>query len=396
MVPRRERMESLDALRGAGALLVVLHHAALAFFPHAVLGSSQRQNAAWEDWCHVVPGSLLVAGPFAVQVFFVLSGFVLSRRFFGEGARGNDELAAAAVKRCFRLWPMVVVAILLVVACARLGWVQSAATAEATGSTIWLTQRPHGALDAVSVAKAVIGNAFSRGEPYNSPMWTIESEVWGSFLVFALVFVSRRSPWRWAIYAATAVWLRSASTVPFIAGLALADAHATWDGFRTWATRGWVAWPAGVAALYLGSFPLPLDDAARRHWSAWTPGLWHLKGGTLMLGAVLLVALVLGNARLRGGLECAPGRYFGRISFALYATHEAVLITLGCAVYLAMAGRWGHGPAAFAAGSATIGVSVALAELGTRWVDVPSQRLSDWIGRFYLRTLASNTRDRRE
>lgn len=374
-----ERLGSLDGLRGLGALLVVAHHLALAFFPHSVLGALQRRNAGWEPWLHTFPGSLLVSGRFAVEVFFVLSGVVLARPFLGARDRGDLELASAAVKRCVRLLPMVLAGILAVVVPAWLGWVGSQGVGDATGSTMWLKARPEGSLDPLRVARVLFTGPFAHGKDYDSPLWTIGYEVTGSYVVFGLLFVARRSSWRWGLYAVSAAWLRSESTVPFIAGLVLADLDASWAGFRNWAARGWVMAAGLGVALYLGSFPLALDAAGRKAWCAWIPGLWRLGPGVLGVAAVLLVALVLGSPWLRARLDCAPGRWLGRNSYALYALHEPVLLTVGCAVYTAMATGWGHGPAAAAAMLATTAGTLAVAELGTRWVDRPGRLLADRV-----------------
>jgi peptidoglycan/LPS O-acetylase OafA/YrhL len=46
---------------------------------------------------------LLFSGRFAVCLFFVLSGFVLSLRYLGVVAAGNPDLGASITKRTFRL-----------------------------------------------------------------------------------------------------------------------------------------------------------------------------------------------------------------------------------------------------------------------------------------------------
>lgn len=63
------RYDSLDAMRGFAALMVVLHHCFRAF-------EDTSQGLLW--WLDKTPLRLLVSGRPAVILFFVLSGFVLA------------------------------------------------------------------------------------------------------------------------------------------------------------------------------------------------------------------------------------------------------------------------------------------------------------------------------
>ena len=97
------RLLHLESIRGLAALAVVLFHAVFAFFPALRLTNPaglQDQSLAVRVIAHS-PLTVFFSGPFAVVVFFVLSGFVLSHSFF---LRPNfTVLISAAVRRYFRL-----------------------------------------------------------------------------------------------------------------------------------------------------------------------------------------------------------------------------------------------------------------------------------------------------
>ncbi|KAB2654281.1 MAG: acyltransferase, partial [Verrucomicrobia bacterium] len=96
------RLGGLEALRGMGAFVVLLHHCGLAFLPFVYFGNPAPRHFAGEAWIHATPLALFVAGHFAVVVFFVLSAFVLSLGFLGADAKDDRDLAAASFKT---LWP---------------------------------------------------------------------------------------------------------------------------------------------------------------------------------------------------------------------------------------------------------------------------------------------------
>lgn len=393
VVKRMERPElrqapklgGLDSLRGIGAVLVVLHHLMLAFHPWVILGEPYPANAGWESAFHRFPLSLLVAGRFAVQVFFVLSGVVLSLGFFGDRARSDAQLAAAAFKRTFRLAPMVLAGVALVLLASAMGWVSSGPAAKLSGSE-WLATKPFGAMDLGAIVRGVGLNLFIKAREYNSPLWTIGTELYGSFLVFFLLLVLRKLSWRWIAYAAVLAWLRSDDRLPFVAGLILADLHRSTTWFREWCSRLWILVPSILLVGILGAFPLGLDEIHRKAWIPGGAALARVGIGNHLAGAILLVAIVLGNPlvdRLLGG---GLGRYLGRISYALYATHEVVILTACSALYLRWHPSMGGGTAGCMAALAGIPLFLLLAELGTRAVDRPSLRLADWVAGRFLRS----------
>lgn len=390
-VPADRKLGALETLRGFGSVIVLLHHTGLALIPFAYLGTVAQPHFAWERWFHSTPLGLLVAGRFAVDVFFVLSGFVLALSFLGPNGKDDRELAAATVKRVFRLAPMVAVGVLLSGLLNRLGWMQSAAGAEVSGSAIWLARQ--GGWDAswITLGKVIGFNLFSQGQRFNSALWTIELELIGSYLVYLLLFAVRRSSWRWGVYAWLAVWLRNELLLAFLAGLALADAYAQFPAFRQWSRRAWVAGPALALAVFLGSYPegAKVFGQAPGGWYRALPYLELGKDGWLFAGAVLLIATCVGSPAVLRALDSRPGRFLGRISFGLYATHIPVLCSLGCWVLLRLH-RAGspYAVAAGAAAAATVLGSLILAVVVTRWVDQPSVRFASWVGKRFAASLA--------
>ena len=89
--------------RGVAALVVVIWHVCKGFFPHSI--DSQISGQSWQG----SPLFVFMNGRAAVTLFFVLSGYVLSRRYFESG--DNRILLKGAVKR----WPRLMGPVLLVV-----------------------------------------------------------------------------------------------------------------------------------------------------------------------------------------------------------------------------------------------------------------------------------------
>ena len=79
-----KKIRYLDGLRGLAAFEVVFHHFILAFYPALFAGPGVPTHLAPGQEVFVSGSvlNLLYDGNFAVCIFFVLSGYVLSHKFF--------------------------------------------------------------------------------------------------------------------------------------------------------------------------------------------------------------------------------------------------------------------------------------------------------------------------
>ena len=139
-VQEGERLQALEGLRGVAASIVVLFHGLSMFYPSLVygttLGMSALHHSRLEDFFYGNPLSVFTSGAFAVAIFFVLSGFVLSVGFFN--GKGNESVMRIAGKRYLRLMLPAFSSIVLtfLVVGFGLSWLKND-TAAITGS-LWL------------------------------------------------------------------------------------------------------------------------------------------------------------------------------------------------------------------------------------------------------------------
>src|SRR5215210_4811056 len=98
-----QKLVELEAARGVAAVVVLVHHVLIAFFPrfHGLRFPDETVSM------YGTPLFALINGSAAVVVFFVLSGFVLTKEIFEK--RSTTKLLISAVKRWPRLVPSVFV-----------------------------------------------------------------------------------------------------------------------------------------------------------------------------------------------------------------------------------------------------------------------------------------------
>jgi peptidoglycan/LPS O-acetylase OafA/YrhL len=323
------RFHEIECLRGVAIALVVVHHL------HGYLYGGKPPPLAMLPW---PLAAIVLTGYTGVDLFFVLSGFLLSRPFLAE-ARGGPAVgrAAYAMRRVLRVMPLYVVAVVV--------------------ASIAVAQRPLDVLDGIPYL--VFLNAFPGGarrlHPHSDPWWSLATEAQFYLLLPFLPLVLRGARGRLvgatllaayaAVYAALSLhWLRPTTLggvlalaqslvgrAPlFLTGIAAAALYDRFaDGVRDWAARRPIgARLAGDTTLLaaLGGLLVLLSWVAQEDYvtreARWP--LWHVTEGVLW--AAVLLALLLLPATLRPLLANRGWGFIGLISYSLYLVHAPVIV----------------------------------------------------------------------
>ena len=376
-----DKLRSLDAVRGLAAVVVVMHHLVCTF---------------WMEWKAVptTPGSQVWNhGEFAIRLFFVLSGFVLSLSYFRT--LELTVLRSMAVRRYFRLALPIIGSVALAVSLQAMGLFSNARCAEELGLPpgSWLGRSNAGDVNLSDAGReAFFGAYFSYDvrRTYNSVLWTMEMEFKGSLLVFAALALFGRARNRWLLYTLGILVLyklQHYALIDFIAGMALCD---WWIRRPAGRSRHWGAL-AVLAGLIIGDIEVPwmvevYGSLPRGHEFTWwfvyvTQMLFPFVG---TVGAVAVIVGVLESERIDRFLSRGPFRLLGKMSFSLYLVHLIVIFTVGTGVFLALVPS-GLDPTlcALVASVASVAVSFALAAVGAKTLDPWSIRLGrvvdEWL-----------------
>ena len=134
------------------------------------------------------PLNFFYNGNGAVCLFLVFSGFVLCLTYFRTRDRGR--LKSGALKRYFRLMPVILAVNVLIFILMYFGFYQNAETAVLTKSVPWFqgfNQFEPGILS--MLYESLIG-CFVRGSnDYNGVLWTIPYLFWGALVVYLAAFL---------------------------------------------------------------------------------------------------------------------------------------------------------------------------------------------------------------
>jgi peptidoglycan/LPS O-acetylase OafA/YrhL len=339
------KYHDVDMLRGYAALAVALYHFLLAYVP------AERAPAAMDEVGLVAERPFLLAivnGHFMVAIFFVLSSFVLTKRLVSGTPR--DRAVTAMAKRLPRLLPLTLIGSLLPFLLLSNGLMPTHDAALLTGSE-WLDRSggvkywapwPEPSLS--GAASDALRLFLSGVSQYNSALWTMKYELFGSLLALlsAMIVGARRRP------------LADAVVITMIA-LAALKIHALCAICVTtvYVTKYLLDRPADIrpttavvliaAGLLLGSTFKSIPPSVVADDWMWTQVHrvdWIIHG----VGATALLLGMRGIARLREA-DWWIGRQLGRLSFAIYVVHIPLQSAIGSHVILVL----GHRPLAVAA-----------------------------------------------
>jgi len=376
------RVNELDSVRGIAAFVVVLHHLwetilpdqnSFPFIAYASTEPGWLLHTAF--WISLSPMRLLFSGHAAVGVFFVLSGFALTKSLDNPSQRHYPQFI---VRRFFRVYPPFAVVILLTAAVVYFiepqpisgrDWINLSWTEPLTGSLL------AGHLLMLTTAGPL--------NSLDSPMWTLVHELRISAIfpfvalaaimrpratllistaVFALFSVRHLTTWMGGLVhpeLARDVLSSMIETMRyvlfFVLGILIASKNADLAAALTrkaWYVR--VLWPAALLCL-----AVPYTKAYLEIFYA--------------AGAFLVITLCLISPAAKSLLRHASLRWLGKISYSLYLSHQVVLLTM---VHL-LNGKW---PMAVIL-PLVIPVSLLVAELLNRFVELPSSELGKRLAR---------------
>ncbi|MFM0349767.1 acyltransferase family protein [Paraburkholderia sp. RL17-347-BIC-D] len=377
---------SLEGLRGLACVSVFSCHFLYVFFPYLARGRALDQAGFvlvwhWETWLSSAPFTLLYNGDFAVSVFFVLSGYVLTRKFWKTGDIAS--LTAGAVKRYPRLIFPAAASIAFALLLMRLGWIRASDIPDASFAGWARATYQHVPSIRAALHAAFVGVAF-RGDPatlaWNGPLWTLAIEFWGSIALFAAFALFPRH--KAVATIAFTIWACiSPSTVyfmPFIAGALL-------NGAIDWLKkRSGVSTLLFIIGMVLGSY----DYTGWYDWmTAIVPAHLDHRAFWYAFGAMFTVAGVLGSRPIDAFFGSNIPVYFGRISFSMYLLHWPLVFSFSIwAVERYQLLGISYMPAVWAAYLSSALLLVMLSEAFYRIVDRPSMRAADVLSAWVLGT----------
>ena len=387
------RILALESVRGLAALAVVFSHLVMAFADPYPTGKPSNIDSL--TTAIRIPLELAYRpirdGQFAVMIFFVLSGVVLSQGYLHRGR--FSDLMTGIVRRYPRLAIPAAASALISCALWQSGFMFNAEASrlliEDGTPANWL-QLFHKETPSFRDAlyQSTIEIFFARDLPappvmYNSVLWTMRTEFYGSLLVFGmlgLVGKSRHVGWYSLLAFVLFAMIGQTRLALFPAGMALAVLRRDRPGM--------ILSPIVSTVLILSAYILCgcYELGEFKPTSIWPGGFGYLIVEQVCgIAAILTVTVALFTPAVTRGLEWSPFVWIGKVSFGLYLAHLPIVLSLGSFVFASNFLRVGYGGAMLFASIAVIAASLPAAWLLYHLADRPAVWIGKQLSRLVIR-----------
>lgn len=328
-----KKLQELESARGIASLVVLIHHFFLGFSPETtgLLAQTRTAESFYGNYFFWA-----FNGTAAVNFFFLLSGFVLTFKYF-EGTK--NDFGAAIVKRAPRLALLCIITMLVSCIFLKSGWLDYKSAAKISSSP-WLADFAFAGVGddfKPSIFSAIWQGCttfFTGAATYNSNLWTMKIEFYGSILCFMMAasIVSIRSDLAKNISMLVILIFVVKSMrdfTPFIIGVCVAFLHSR-KHFR-------LNFPVSALLLLAGLYFLGYTESVRDYY--WVPAKSDRQIFVLSLGSLAVLVSLISSSVIASAFKTKWLIFLGRISFPLYAVHTLVIIFPASSLFVALAGH---------------------------------------------------------
>lgn len=170
---------------------------------------------------------------------------------------------------------------------------------------------------------------FKMNNVYITVLWTLGTEMYGSFLVFAILALFGQMRSRWVVYSLLFMYfigMMQAFYLAFLIGIVLADLIVHKPQIFTQFNKPFILIPLLMTGFYLASYPasnfVKIEETIYRHFSLGifsSYELYHTIGATLLIFSVLCANILQKMFTNKASL------FLGKISFSMYLLHPIVI-----------------------------------------------------------------------
>lgn len=376
----------LDGLRGIAAVNVMIMHFFVILAPAMVYGGDLPLHlGSFEHLFPTTPLGLIGAGNFSVCIFFVLSGYVLTQKYFRT--KDRNIIISGTVRRYIRLFVPVFAAVMLSFVLAFTGlysyYFEAINISAGSNYRDYWTFTPD-IIDAVK--QAAWGSFFTSDDTYYNPvLWTMKVEFLGSMLVFAMALFFGQLRNRLTFYLAAIVLFLHSYYLAFVIGMVLADTFNSQTRILKTGNKT-VLSVLLITGLFLGSYPINPVTGDSLYWFLNNGFFRTPKISYHIIGASLVMYVLLNSQLLQKFFSLPVPVFLGKISYSMYLVHFPIISSFTCALFLALYPALPYGTALLISCAASTLLIIPLSYLFYRYIDSAGVELSkkfyNWLTDF--------------
>ncbi len=380
----------LDGIRGFAAFMVFCHHFLLSFYTSHYTFNRELQHLPndWELKYGQSVFSVFTNGNYFVNVFFVLSGFVLSRKYFHT--HKFSDLISGAHRRFLRLYIPIAFTIILVYLLMISGLFFNAEASVFVKSQ-WCYEGLFHFTDAgTRFIQALLYNALLNGDQFfNTTFWTMPIELYGSLFVFAFLALTHTTKKRGNFILILLLYCyltNSMNLAMFTLGISLNFVEQRQNRGNRFLNFFYSVLLL-VLGLAMGSYP---TTGVR------TGTFFEQLGHTLLeynqwfhpVGAYFLVLAFVISPTFQKFFSIKIFAFFGYISFSLYLLHVPIIASLSSYILLHTHNQLGYNYSVLLVFITSSIVLLILSWLMTKYIDDKGVSFAHMFYERYIRKTA--------
>lgn len=360
-----KKLEHLEGLRGLASLIVVIAHYMQFYFFSSFF---TNPDSPIKYLISKTPLNIMYNGNFAVCIFFVLSGYVLSINFLLY----NDHqiLVANAIKRYFRLMIPVFVSVLIAYVLLIFGAYKYFA--------VYTNDFRYNTMDQnfFNMIKFALFDVFFKGSgTYNTVLWTMNYELLGSFLVFSFLSLFGSAKKRYIFYLTLIIVFYNSYFLAFFLGLFLCD----WNLNKHKTISKPFVFTCFVIGIFLGSYPYGVTENTIYNFLDVKFIVLNYQVFYHVIGAFFFMIGLLNSSILKDVFSSKIFAFLGKISFSLYLTHIPILASLSFFLFAKLSSLYSYHISFVITFSASITLTFLISYLMYKYVDTKAVDISKHI-----------------
>lgn len=354
-----KKINCLEGIRAIAGLSIFFCHFRGAFLPNFTM-------AFWDN----SPLKILTAGNPVVRILFVLSGFVISYKYFVK--EQYEDVTFDIVKRWFRLAPAVFCSVLLAYILMKLNLYFNVEAAALSHSENFLAIFNNFEPDILSCLREGVYACYLKGaNAYVGPLWTMTYEYLGSILVLCAIMVFKKTKARYLFYLVQLI-VFSGYYNYFVLGMLICDIYtsAKWEQKQS-------KFNFMYGILFFVSFcclaMVNIND--------------QNKMSRIMFG-FFMVIMFLTLLRWNAGEKCMGNRFMqwlGKLSFAIYLVHWPVIESFSSWLFLRLMEKGvGYRWVVMICFILSLVVIIVMAYLFNKYIEGIGKWAIDYMKRFFV------------
>lgn len=383
--------EYLDGVRGLAAFIVVIYHYIVAFYPALYTGNVNniKTSSGIELFIASSPLNILYDGSLSVCIFFILSGYVLTYKYFKDD--DIQKIRSTAIRRYIRLVIPVVFSVFIAYMILKLKLFYNMQASEISSSE-WLKGFYNFEPNVFEMIKqAIYGVLFRQSTTYNPVLWTMYYEFYGSFLVIAFALMFGKLKNRWIVYVILVLLTFDSNFLPFVFGLMLSDGYNAKKQIIQRYINKYINMIFIILGVFLASYP-PAMSVENTMYAFMK--LNYVENSSYFyhsIGAFFIMFAILNSNMLKRVFSTNVFHFWGSISFSVYITHFLILNSISSYLFIRLSPFLRYYQVFFIVLITSMSIIICISYYVYKYVDLGGIKLSKYLYKKYFCKIQDST-----